>query len=344
MNRLLQGLILVLLISAPLDAQDRGTGGPDRIAVVEKGSSRLFAAARASVVGVSSYPASTNWFMLRGFRRGYGTGIYIGGDLLLSSHETLREGVSTQLVFLPGGRTTTARLVALDRRSGLCLLRLASRGHGLKPIVVADSRQAKVGDLVATVGNAYGSLMLTGDPSYSLGVVSGIYAVRHQGLYRGEVIETDAAVNFGAFGGPLVDVKGRMIGVISSSLSRGRWLGSCVPSAVASRFIDKRRRGTLDAPERGDEPGRAFLGVEVTLHRNRFLVVRNVLSGSPAAQAGLKAGDVLVSIDDRPIRSIDDLMRTLGKMRAGQEIVLGLYRRAVGRSQRIRVKLGTRFQ
>ena len=168
-------------------------------------------------------------------------------------------------------------MVGRSRRSNTVLL--AVEGGGLKPLTFA-SEPVRVGQFVMSVGNPFEAIHRMWRPAVSLGVVSGKYKPEKGFLtyYRGEVIETDAAVNPGSYGGPLVNRKGEVVGMVTSSFDYRRWLGCAVPADTVRRALAEIRGSGGEATE-----GEAFevetLGATIVKKGDAWAVVGGIFSG-----------------------------------------------------------------
>jgi S1-C subfamily serine protease len=209
---------------------------------------------------------------------------------------------------LPGGEELAAERVGADPRTDLAVVR-AARG-GLPVLPVGETRSLEVGEIVLAIGNPLGF-----DRSVSLGVVSAL----HRSLPTPDgpidgLIQTDAAVNPGNSGGPLLDAEGTVVGVTTAMLPRAHGMAFAVPARtaawVAAVLI---REGRVSRP---------FLGIQVRgeelpetlareIRQQRALRVVEVESGAPGERGGLRRGDLLVSANERPVLTLDDLGRAL---------------------------------
>jgi serine protease Do len=207
----------------------------------------------------------------------------------------------------------------------------------LPVLKLGDSDAMKVGDWVLAIGNPFGLAS-----SVSLGIISA--RAREIGATRYEdFLQTDAAINPGNSGGPLFNLKGEVIGINTAIVSGGTGIGFAVPSNLAKAImVQLEKFGTVT---------RGFLGVGIqnlTPELARALkvpaqhgaVVSQVTPNSPAAKAGLKQDDVIVSLNGRPIDSDTELSRRVSLDAPGSVDTLGLYRN--GKEMKVDVKLGTR--
>ncbi len=144
------------------------------------------------------------------------------------------------------------------------------------------------GRLVATFGNPYSSIDADGAPAISLGIVSAIGPLRDADGFKGVAIETDAAVNPGSFGGPLVDREGRVVGIVIEAASSTRWIGAAVPIDAAKAALEDLKAG------RRPGPGKLGVIVDAEIVKDALgVVVRSVERGSPTVQPGGSAQNAL---------------------------------------------------
>ena len=257
---------------------------------------------------------------------GAGAGFIISADdgHIVTNHHVVddADGIT---VILQDRRQFTAEVVGSDRETDLALLRIEA--EDLAAVPLGDSDALAVGDFVIAIGNPFG---------YEYTVTSGIVsALGRGGFIRDgyeDFIQTDAAINRGNSGGPLVNVDGKVVGVNSvihtpSGVSAG--LGFAVPSnivkVVAQQLVEfgEARRGQLGVliANLGADEAQA-LGLETAAG----VVVSEVMPDSAAEDAGLEAGDAIVSLDGKPVEDARDLRARVGLTPIGQEVDLGIVR------------------
>jgi putative serine protease PepD len=284
------------------------------------GASDVVARAAQSVVGIRS---------LDGRRVGQGTGIVLSaeGEILTNAHVV--EGARTVRVFLPGGNDgREAQVVATDDREDLALLRLADT-KGLAPAQLGSSAAVRLGDEVLAVGNALG---LKGGVSVTQGIVSGLG--RSEGALA-DLIQTDAALNPGNSGGPLVDAAGRVIGINTAVRGDAQSVGFAIPIDHARQVLERLRSGKPAAPV-------AFLGVATRepADGDPGAEVIDVTPGTAAAAAGLRPGDRLTSFDGKPVAGPDELSGLVRAKAPGDKVEIR-FRRGEA-EQTATVTLGSR--
>jgi S1-C subfamily serine protease len=270
---------------------------------------RLVAEAAPSVVGVE-------------LRRGQGSGLVLAPDGYVLTNAHVAAGKGELALRLPGGETAPGERVGADPRTDLAVIR-AARG-GLPALPLDESRRLEVGEIVLAIGNPLGF-----ERSVSLGVVSALHRnlPTREGVIDG-LIQTDAAVNPGNSGGPLLDAEGRVVGVTTAMLPWAHGMAFAVPARTAGWVAAVlMREGRVRRP---------FLGIQVrgeelpedlarAAHQPRALRVLGVEPGEPAAAAGVRAGDLVVSANGAPVVGLDDLSRAM-VLAAPRELALGLLR------------------
>ncbi|MEG3182380.1 trypsin-like peptidase domain-containing protein [Sphingomonas sp. LT1P40] len=254
---------------------------------------------------------------------GSGSGVIIDaakGEILTNNH-VVEKGTAFQ-VQLYDGRVVDATLVGRDPQTDIALLRI--RATGLSAMPIGDSAKIQVGDLSFAVGYPFGF-----DQTLTMGVISGL---GRTGIGDGfqDFIQTDAAVNSGNSGGALIDSRGRLIGINTAIWSKSgdnAGIAFAVPVNMAMAIADQlRRTGTVRRGRVGVTVGpvtREAAGSGST----RGALIAEVAANSPAAKAGLRAGDIITEVEGRQIEGPGNLTAIFGTMEPGKTVTLG-YRRA----------------
>jgi S1-C subfamily serine protease len=248
----------------------------------------------------------------RGRSGGAGSGFVFARDGLILTNSHVVDGARAITVTTSEGDRLVADLVGDDPHTDLAVLRVTASGLTAAPL--GDSARVRVGQLVVAIGNPFGF-----QHTVTAGVVSALGRSLRARTVRliENLIQTDAALNPGNSGGPLaLAATGEVVGVNTAVILGGQGIAFAVPSATASRVIS--------ALLRFGRVRRSFLGVagqDTALPRrvvrahglphDRGLAVTGVTTGSPADRAGLAEGDVIVSLDGRPVAGADDLHRLL---------------------------------
>jgi S1-C subfamily serine protease len=250
-------------------------------------------------------------------RRGGGSGFIFTPDGLILTNSHVVHDARRIEVTLADGRRMPSTAIGDDPASDLAVVRVDE--PGLTVAALGDSQQLRVGQLVVAIGNPYGF-----QSTVTAGVVSALgRSLRsYSGRLIDDVIQTDAALNPGNSGGPLVDSAGRVVGVNTATIQPAQ--GICFAIGInTAKFIASRllRDGRIR---------RSFIGVSaqtVPIHRRvvRFYdlvkesgaLVLSVEEKSPAQRGGLRENDVIIALEGQPVAGVDDLHRVLTDVRVG---------------------------
>lgn len=270
--------------------------------------------------------------------RGVGSGVIIDADkgYVVTNNHVLQNADSIK-VQLTDGRRFDAKIIGKDPRTDIALVQLKD-ANKLTAIKMADSDALRVGDYTVAIGNPYGL-----GETVTSGIVS---ALGRSGLnmenYE-DFIQTDAAINQGNSGGALVNLNGELIGINTAILAPGGGnigIGFAIPSNMVKSLTSQMvqfgqvKRGELGilGTELNPELGKAM---KVDAQRGAF--VSQVVPNSSAARAGIKAGDVIVTMNDKPINSFASFRAQLGSMPVGSKMKLGIIRD--GKTESVEVTL-----
>jgi S1-C subfamily serine protease len=247
--------------------------------------------------------------------RGGGSGVVFTPDGFVLTNSHVVHGAPDITVTLPDGRAMPAALIGEDSATDLAVLR--AMGEGLPWARVGDSRRIRVGQVAIAIGNPYGF-----HHSVTSGVISAVgRSLRSQtGRLMDDIIQTDAALNPGNSGGPLVTTLGEVVGINTAVILPAQGLCFAIASNtvrfVAARLIrDGRiRRSYLGIAAQQTPIPRAFARANQVAAAAGVLVT-SVEQGSPAEQAGVHEGDVIVAVAHVPVTGVDDLHRVLTEER-----------------------------
>ncbi|MEW6001481.1 MAG: trypsin-like peptidase domain-containing protein [Nitrospirota bacterium] len=258
--------------------------------------------------------------------RGVGSGVIIAPDGYVLTNSHVVQSAERIEVRLQEGRSFEARIVGNDSHSDLAVLLIPEAG--LPAAELGDSSLLRVGQLVIAIGNPLGF-----QATVTAGVISALgRTLRTQtGRLIENVIQTDAALNPGSSGGPLVDSRGRVIGINTAIIAGSQGICFSIPvnmaKWVASQLISEGR------------VHRAYLGISGrTVNLNRRLIVRHRLKYSTAVlitdvhartaadRAGINMGDIIVQVGSSPVSSLDDLQLVLGRHKIGTSLSVAVIR------------------
>jgi serine protease Do len=293
---------------------------------------KLYERAASSIVGIT----------VRSLPRGrprsevthFGTGTLIDPvGLILTSTTVANSGARNIEVFLPGGRIGSARIIKVVPEKEISLLRVDDFSRLLPPgrerlpfLELGKSGKLRLGSPAFSFGNAFHSIETDDKVVMSAGIISAKIELKQkhpESTYIGPVLETTAALNSGMDGGPLVDRDGKLVGLLILNFSKDRWLGTAIPVDVLRPYVSA-QRGWFD-DRSGSYP--AVAGFEVAQTRkDQKIRVLEVQEKGPAAKAGLAAGDVIRSLDGKPLESIAALHKHFSDVKPGQRLRLEVER------------------
>jgi len=305
------------------DEPDRATVAPLSRGAGQTDVGRVYAAAGPAVASVQ-------------VGGGAGTGFLVDEGTMVTNAHVVGDSERVRVRFGDGARPLVARVLGSDPSSDLAVLEVDSDAlRGVRPLGLAASRDVQVGDDVVAIGNPLGL-----DRTATAGIVSGLgrEITAPNGFQIDEVIQTDAPINPGNSGGPLLDARGRVVGVnaqIATAGARGNiGIGFAVPADTL--------RDVLPRLEAGQQVRRPFLGVTTgPAAGDRGAAVVSVTQGGPAERAGLApGGDVIVGVDGRPVRGPDDVLAAIADRRPGDTVRVVV--ESDGDRRTVSVELGTR--
>ena len=263
-----------------------------------------------------------------------GTGVIITGDGLVLTNNHVIEGAQTLTVTLDDGTQLEAKVVGMDRLADLAVLRLPQGEYPFLP--VSGDIRLRPGEWVIAIGNA---LALPGGPTVTVGVVSALGRSRDAigGTTLNDLVQTDTVINPGNSGGPLISLKGELVG-INTAVLRGGNRGS-TPIEGISFAINMATVSQVSAQliEIGHVRW-AYMGLNLddltpeiaaraSLPIREGVVVLGVGADGPSARAGLRRGDIILSMDGRKVGTVIDLLRLLRQeFQSGQEIEVEIFR------------------
>jgi serine protease Do len=267
-----------------------------------------------------------------------GTGFVISPDGYIVTNNHVVEDVDKIEVFFHDETELEAEVIGRDPRTDLALIKVTSAAT-LDALPLGDSDRVRPGDWVVAIGNPFG-LEHT--------VTAGIVSARHRTINVDpdsrrfdDFIQTDAAINPGNSGGPLINLKGEVIGINTAINPRANTIGFAVPVNIAKHILPQLR-------ETG-KVSRGWLGVVIQpmtedmaeilgLDEETGALVSKVEPGSPAANGGIRKGDVIVEFDGRPVEEMEELPRMVARSRVGQDVDVVVLRD--GKRNQLEVNLG----
>jgi putative serine protease PepD len=331
-------LALLLVLSALLGGgastailATTGALGSDSTTVIERTSATtadspgvnaeaLYASAAAGVVDIAAGNATGTGFVVD--RR---------GDIVTAAHVV--DGASSITVKLQDGTTRPATVLGQDDATDVAVIRIDPSGLTLHPLTLGSSGSLKVGQEVAAIGDPFGY-----DRSLSTGIVSGVDRTIQapNGFTVAHAIQTDAAMNPGNSGGPILDANGDVVGIAdqiatgASGADQSSGVGFAVPIDLV--------KSALKTLETGGTVEHAYIGI-ATADGATGAKVASVASGGPAAAAGLRAGDVITRLGDATVSDSSGLVAAIATHRPGDRVDVTVRRGA--QTLHLAVTLGT---
>jgi S1-C subfamily serine protease len=260
-------------------------------------------------------------------RRGGGSGFVFTPDGLILTNSHVVHDATRIEVTLADGRRTPAHTVGDDPATDLAVVRIDA--SGLQAVPLGDSQQLRPGQMAIAIGNPYGF-----QSTVTAGVISALgRSLRsYSGRLIEDVIQTDAALNPGNSGGPLVDSRGQVIGVNTATILPAQGIcfaiGINTAKFVASRLLrDGRIRRSYIGVSAQTIPIHRRVVRFYSLARDTGVIVVGIEDKSPARVAGVREGDIIVALDEKPVAGVDDLHRLLTDAQVGARCELTVIRR-----------------
>jgi serine protease Do len=266
--------------------------------------------------------------------QGSGSGVIISPDGYILTNNHVVDGAQEVTVTMADKQVYQAHVIGRDDKTDLAVLKIAAKEE-LPVAPLGSSTNLKVGEWVLAIGNPFGL-----DHTVTAGIVSAKGRVIGAGPYD-DFIQTDAPINPGNSGGPLFNMNGEMVGITTAIIASGQGIGFAIPVDLVKPLIPQ--LGATGAVTRG------YLGVSIQavtpelakglkLAERQGALVSDVVSGSPAAQAGIHRGDVIVGLNGEPLKDAHDLPALVAKTPVGERVMVTL--RRDGQSQKVPVTIG----
>jgi len=267
-------------------------------------------------------------------QQGVGSGFIMDKEGYILTNYHVVDGADSIKVKLAGGKELKGRIIGSDPKTDLALIKVDAVSE-LQPLKLGNSDDLKVGHWVIAVGSPFGL-----EQTVTAGIVSAKGRVIGSGPYD-NFIQTDASINPGNSGGPLINMQGEVIGVNTAIIASGQGIGFAIPINMAKEIAPQlQKKGHVT---------RGLLGVSIQdltpelaqsfgLGEKKGALVAQVTPDSPAQKAGIEAGDVIVSYDDRTITDSKDLSRTVAATPVGKTVAVKIVRN--GKEMERQVKIG----
>jgi len=228
-------------------------------------------------------------------------------------------------VALSDKREFRAKVLLADPRTDVAVLKIDTRGEQLATVPFADSDKVQVGDLVLAIGDPFGV-----GQTVTMGIVSALARTQIGASDYQFFIQTDAAINPGNSGGALVTTDGRLAGINTSILSRtgeSIGIGFAIPANLARRVLEGALGGGIKLAWIGAEgqPVTAAIAASLGIAVPNGVLLRSVYPGGPAAQAGLKTGDVIFTVDGQPVNDMQSLNYRIATHKVGDVVKMHVH-------------------
>ncbi|MEZ4224430.1 MAG: Do family serine endopeptidase [Polyangiaceae bacterium] len=299
-----------------------------------------------SVVSVSSTrmqrpsapsdPFFHRFFDQGGPQQGLGSGVAVAKDIIVTNHHVVADADEIKVTTFDG-KELQARIVGTDKKSDIAVLKI--EGGELKPLAFGDSSRLRLGDVVLAIGNPFGV-----GQTVTMGIVSAKGRADVGIVDYEDFIQTDAAINPGNSGGALVDMEGNLVGINTAILSRSggyQGIGFAIPSNMAKPILESLRKD--------GHVVRGWLGVTIQdldqdlaqalgLGETKGVLIADVHSDGPAAKAGIRRGDVVLSIEGTAVDSTGRLRNVVAAAGGKKQVKVTLLRG--GKRESLDVTLG----
>ncbi len=253
-----------------------------------------------------------------------GSGFIISQNgYILTNYHVIKRATTIKVTLLKTGEVYNAKIVGTDPKADIALIKINPKGEKLPTLKLGDSSKIEIGDWVVAVGNPFG---LNG--TVTAGIISAKGRVIGEGPFD-HFLQTDAAINPGNSGGPLLNMEGQVIGINTAIVAGGQGIGFAIPINMV--------KNEMPFLMKGKKVKRGYLGVmiqpltteaakELGLKNINGAIVSQVFKNSAAQKAGIKPGDIIVSVNGKPIHSSSDLPYIISSIKPGTKIEIGIIR------------------
>jgi len=247
-----------------------------------------------------------------------GSGVIVRGDGLILTNNHVVQGGQDIVVALSDKREFKAKVILADVRTDLAVLKIDTHGERLPTVDFGDSDRLNVGDLVLAIGDPFGV-----GQTVTMGIVSALARTEVSASNYQFFIQTDAAINPGNSGGALVTTDGKLAGINTAIFSRtgeSIGIGFAIPSNMARKVVEGATTGGVKLPWIGadGQPVTGDLAASLGLSRPQGVLLKTVYPGGPAAKAGLKTGDVILSVDGAEVDDMQSLNYRVATHKPGE--------------------------
>jgi serine protease Do len=264
-----------------------------------------------------------------------GSGFIIDKDGTILTNNHVVEKADEIKIKTTAGKEYDAKVVGRDPKTDIALIRITTDGKALKAAKLGDSEASRVGDWVMAVGNPFGL-----GNTVTAGIISAKGRVIGAGPYD-DFLQTDAAINPGNSGGPLFNMNGEVVGINTAIVAQGQGIGFATPINIAKDILAQLKTGKVV---------RGWLGIMIQditpelaesfgISETAGVIVADVVPDAPAEKAGLKRGDIVKSLNGKPIENAHVLSRSVASLAPESAVTIDVIRD--GKPQQIKVTIGT---
>jgi len=334
----------------------------DHVVMVPQSFTQLAKSAGPAVVNIrtertltSRIPTFTNPFGMRGHttpfddffnqffgnmhprkfkQKSLGSGFIISKDGYIVTNNHVIKNADKISVKLKNGDEFDGKVIGTDKNTDIALIKIDAK-RDLPYLKLGDSDKLETGQWVVAIGSPFGL-----EQTVTAGIVSAKGRVIGEGPYD-DFIQTDASINPGNSGGPLLDMSGNVIGINTAIIAGGTGIGFAIPSNMAKEVVEQLKKS--------GHVTRGWLGVAIQdldsdlkeyYNVKNGVLVTEVFSGDPADKAGIKANDIIISVDGKPVDSPRKLSRLVASLKPGQKVKIGIIRN--GKKKTLTARLAER--
>ena len=255
-----------------------------------------------------------------------GSGVIVSPDGYILTNNHVIEAADEIEVVLADGRKESAQVVGTDPETDLAVIRIKAKN--LPVIVLGHAEQARVGDVVLAIGNPFGV-----GQTVTMGIISALGRNNLHINHFENFIQTDAAINFGNSGGALIDSSGNLIGINSAIYSQSGGsvgIGFAIPVTTA--------KTVMEAIIKNGQVVRGWIGIETQditpelaesfgLAKDKGAIIAGVVRGGPADRAGIRPGDILLTVAGKPVASTTEMLNLIAQLTPGQKATMTVMRK-----------------
>lgn len=280
-----------------------------------------------AVVNINTVRLVHDYYMNVVPLRGMGSGIvYDGKNGYIMTNNHIIEGAESIEVTMFDGRKFMGKLIGTDKASDIAVIKIDD--GSIPEAKLGDSSTVRVGQMAVAIGNPFGFLLR--GPTVTVGVISALNRTikAEQGVFE-NLMQTDAHINPGNSGGPLVNARGEVIGINSANIPFAQGIGFSIPITTAKSIAEELvRHGKVVRPWIG------ILGVGINpqiasyyhIPADRGVFVTRVFSNSPAYEAGISPGDLIVEIEHKELHDMDELGKEIHNKKVGEKVRVTIQR------------------